>query len=69
MSEWQLVGVLWNCHITALSWETEHSEGLCKMLIWGLQWLSPVKAALQAKVLETEITPCRVDGSEGSLEF
>lgn len=66
--EWQLVGVLQSCHITALSWGNwEHFEGLCKTAVWGLQWLSPVKAALQAKVLGTKPRPCRVEGEHWRL--
>lgn len=62
MSEWQLVGALQSCHVTALTWgNQEHSEGLCKMAICGLQWLSPVKAALQAEELGTEIKLCRAE--------
>lgn len=62
VSEWQLVGVLQSCHITSPTWGNgEHFEGLCKTAICGLQSLSPVKAALQAKELGTEIKLCRAE--------
>jgi len=63
VSDWQPVGVLQSCHISVPTWgNREHFAGLCKMAICGLQWLSPVKAALQIKVLGTEIKICRVEG-------
>lgn len=68
VSEWQLVGVLQSCHITALTWGNwEHVEELNKMVIGGLQWLSSVKVALQAKVFRTEIKLRSVEGEHWRL--